>query len=229
MTQYENAALEDFRRAGYQVEELGIDREGIVYADLGDKEEAWGLAVMAPGEEPRILWTIGIPVRQWLPGCCMAAAAGTGLVLAAIFMALFIRSRVRVIPVTVRIASAALLVPVSYTHLDVYKRQVLYGSEGAVLYEGGFVKDLYEGEGRLYDEITGGLAAQGTFIQGVLEGNGTEYDPATGMKIYEGTFRGGLYDGTGVLYDRSTGGKIYEGQFLLGQYHGCLLYTSRCV
>lgn len=110
MTQYENAALEDFRRAGYQVEELGIDREGIVYADLGDKEEAWGLAVMAPGEEPRILWTIGIPVRQWLPGCCMAAAAGTGLVLAAIFMALFIRSRVRVIPVTVRIASAALLV-----------------------------------------------------------------------------------------------------------------------
>ncbi len=110
MTEYENPALDGFRAEGYQVEALGIDREGIVYADLGDREEDWGLAVMAPGEDPRILRSIGIPVRQWLPGCFMAAAVGTGLILAAAFMALLVHRHMRVIPVTARTAAAAVLV-----------------------------------------------------------------------------------------------------------------------
>ncbi len=110
MAEYENPALEEFRKDGYQVEALGIDREGIVYADLGDKEESWGLAVMVPGEESRILWSIGIPARQWLPGCLLAAAAATGVVLAGILMILYAYRHAKVIPVTVRIAAASILV-----------------------------------------------------------------------------------------------------------------------
>ena len=66
--------------------------------------------MMVPGEESRILWSIGIPARQWLPGCLLAAAAATGVVLAGILMILYAYRHAKVIPVTVRIAAASILV-----------------------------------------------------------------------------------------------------------------------
>lgn len=102
------------------------------------------------------------------------------------------------------------------------------GAEGALVYEGGFLQNQYNGSGRLYKN--GALLYEGGFRQGAYDGEGTLYQK--GEILYQGHFSKGVYDGYGILF--AKGRKIYEGSFLNGLYDGAgvlydgerLLYTG---
>ena len=98
--------------------------------------------------------------------------------------------------------SADCLTPVSYTHLDVYKRQNLYGTQAG----------WTESSLQYRDPEHGGM----TWTSQYADSKGIQY---TDGMIPEGVFKEGtiatLVDGTKM--DVS------------GLSYACLLYTSRCV
>jgi hypothetical protein len=91
-----------------------------------------------------------------------------------------------------------------------------YPDDGALLYEGGFAKGFYEGQGRKY-YANGVLQYEGDFSRDNYHGFGRLYDPA-GRLIYSGSFIDGRQDGQGVLYE--NGAVLYEGQFAAGKFNG---------
>lgn len=88
----------------------------------------------------------------------------------------------------------------------------LFDVEGNVLYEGGFVKGVYEGEGFLYYS-NGNYKAQGTFRNGELNGEGIEYRE-DGSVLREGTYLYGRLNGHGISYYEGSNIRRYEGQFV---------------
>lgn len=88
----------------------------------------------------------------------------------------------------------------------------LYDGKEHLLYEGGFVKGVYEGEGFLYYP-NGNYKAQGTFRNGELNGEGIEY-LEDGSVVREGTYLYGRLNGHGILYYEGSNIRRYEGEFV---------------
>ncbi len=62
---------------------------------------------------------------------------------------------------------------------------------GALLYEGGFLKGAYYGEGKLWDE-NGNLLYEGDFVNGAFFGHGIRYEASTGKILESGQFKNGI-------------------------------------
>ena len=86
-----------------------------------------------------------------------------------------------------------------------------------ILYEGSFVKGLYEGQGTLYRN--GKKVYVGAFAGGIPQGEGKAYGNS-GRADSWGTYADGEFvAGQTVLYDEN--GKIqYRGEVSNGQYEG---------
>lgn len=107
LEEFDGPALDEFRREGFEVREIGIDSAGILYADLRRGGEPVRLAVMVPGEEPRLLGEIRLPAKLWMPyalALSLVLAVGSVLVFWGIIR---IYRSVPVICISVKILAAA--------------------------------------------------------------------------------------------------------------------------
>lgn len=107
LREFDGPALDEFRREGFEVREIGIDAAGILYGDLRRGGEPIRLAVMVPGEEPRLLSEIKLPVKLWIfYALVLSLALAAGGVLAFRGIVHIYRS-VPVISISVKILAAA--------------------------------------------------------------------------------------------------------------------------
>lgn len=107
LKEFDGPALDEFRREGFEVREIGIDSAGILYADLRRGGEPIRLAVMAPGEEPQLLSEIKLPAELWVPyALVMSLVLAVGGVLLFRGIVCIYRS-VPVICISVKILAAA--------------------------------------------------------------------------------------------------------------------------
>ena len=92
-----------------------------------------------------------------------------------------------------------------------------YSKTGQLLYQGGFINDHYDGQGRLYwnGKV---LKYQGDLKNGEYNGTGKFYS-AGGKLLYEGLFLNGEYSGAGKEY-YPNGSLKYEGLFANSAYNG---------
>ena len=88
-----------------------------------------------------------------------------------------------------------------------------------IIYEGGFVNDLYHGKGMLYRPFEG--TYRGSFKLGMFNGDG-EIEFENG-NIYKGDFVRGVREGKGEMVFAS--GDTYEGDFKKNKFHGYGTYT----
>jgi hypothetical protein len=92
----------------------------------------------------------------------------------------------------------------------------LYYPDGQTMYKGAFVKNQFEGAGYYYYP-NGALQYEGSFAKNAFHGAGRLYDPS-GRLIYNGGFVDGKQEGQGVLYE--NGKALYQGQLAAGQFNG---------
>lgn len=99
----------------------------------------------------------------------------------------------------------------------------LYDENGALVYKGQFSLSKYNGEGEIYYP-NGQLKVSGNFIAGKLNGYAVMYDEK-GIVVYDGNFTNDDYNGNGKLYEN---GKLkYDGDFVNGEITGSgTLYDS---
>ncbi|BBH23230.1 hypothetical protein Back11_45750 [Paenibacillus baekrokdamisoli] len=84
-------------------------------------------------------------------------------------------------------------------------------------YDGQFINDTLDGQGKLYDNSGSLLRYEGQFKNSKMDGQGIRYTNE-GTRLYEGQWSVGHYDGFGILYNGSV--KVYDGHFLQDQYDG---------
>lgn len=104
------------------------------------------------------------------------------------------------------------------------KVKILSRDADQVLYKGQMENGRITGDGILYD-YSGNLIYQGGFLMEMYEGKGELFYPE-GVTKYKGEFASNLYEGNGILYNRD-GSRLYEGEFSTGRYNGSgtLYYT----
>ena len=95
---------------------------------------------------------------------------------------------------------------------------VLWDQEGNLVYQGGFLMEMYDGEGELFYS-DGRTMYKGSFVKNYFDGVGYYYYPETGILQYEGSFAKDYFEGVGKKY-YSNGMLQYEGDFSRGYYHG---------
>lgn len=83
----------------------------------------------------------------------------------------------------------------------------------AMIYEGGFKDNMRNGLGREY--VYGKLRYEGSFLRDAYEGDGKLFD-GNARLIYEGSFSLGKYGGDGTEYDPKTGYPVFQGKYLDG-------------
>ena len=84
-----------------------------------------------------------------------------------------------------------------------------------MVYKGIFRKGLYDGAGTEFYPDTGYIRYEGEFLDDRYQGEGKLYD-AGGVMIYEGSFQCGQFEGRGILYDAESGRILCRGTFHLG-------------
>ena len=117
---------------------------------------------------------------------------------------------------------------------------IIFDMDGNVIYEGDFVDDYYEGNGKLVYENgdyyigqflkgekhgkgkeyrkNGDIKYEGDFVNGKAEGMGNHYN-INGDYYYVGQWLNGSINGKGIIYDKN-GNMLYDGDFVNGKREG---------
>lgn len=93
---------------------------------------------------------------------------------------------------------------------------IQYDKEGEIIYEGDWIEDKYEGNGKLIEKY--GEYYIGQFKKGEKHGKGIKYYENE-KKKYEGDFINNILEGKGIEYN-DDGTKKFEGEFVAGVYEG---------
>lgn len=94
---------------------------------------------------------------------------------------------------------------------------ILYDKMGNLVYNGGFLLELYEGEGELFYP-NGKTQYKGGFVKNKYDGSGILYNE-NGTKIYEGEFKSGNFEGVGKQF-YSNAQLMFAGEFKNGSPNG---------
>lgn len=110
LTEFDGPELDRLREQGFTIQGMETSSDGTLFASIWREDEPEQVAVIAPGQEARLLTGIRIPMRFWLPWTVLLSLVLTAVVTALVLGLWHFNRRFRVIPVSVRILAAVLAV-----------------------------------------------------------------------------------------------------------------------